>query len=289
MKVIFVINPSAGTKSHKKIEREIEDYSIQINLDYSIYKIPEEKQAGKLQSFIKEKQADVVVACGGDGTINYIGSLLLGSKIKLAIIPLGSANGLARALSIELNIPKIIDAVVRGDFYNMDVLRINEKFNCFHLGSLGLNANLVKRYEDSNSSGMWGYAKHFFDTMKHSKAGKYEININGKEISKKAEMITFANARRYGTGAIINPDGRVDDGIFEVCIFKPFPWYALFQMSYHFFMGNLKDSPFVKIHKTKKVKVVSGIKENLEVDGDIEGSFTEIEVRIMKAAIRMIR
>lgn len=289
MKVIFVINPTAGSENHQKTVREIEEYSKEISLNYDIYKVLEEKKPNKLKSFILNNNADVVVACGGDGTINYVGSLLLGSKIKLAIIPIGSANGLAKALSIDLDIKKIIDSIVKGEIYEMDVLKINEKFNCLHLSSLGLNANLVKRYEDSNSSGMWGYAKHFIDAMKQAKPHKYSFHINGKVFKKRAEMITFANAKKYGTGAVINPEGEVDDGNFEVCIFKPFPWYALFRLSYHFFMGNLKNSPLVKIIKTKEATIVSDTKEILEVDGDIKGSFTEINVKIMRAALKLIR
>lgn len=288
MKVLFVLNPSAGTKNHQKIMDELKGYCKRIELEYHIHQLADKKDPKVIRKLIEEKQIDTVVACGGDGTINFLGSIILHSDIKLAIIPLGSANGLATALSIKLNIEKIVDKIVKGEYYHMDVLRINDRFNCFHLSSLGFNARLVKLYEKSRSKGMWGYAKHFLDAIKKTKAHRYKLTFNGKKFYRKAEMITFANARKYGTGAVINPEGKIDDGKFEVCIFKPFPWYVLLHFAFLFFMGNLKDSEFVSITSTREAIIESGSKENLEIDGDIEGKFSKIHVKMMQAAIKVI-
>ena len=288
MSILFIINPTAGTQDNEKTELELWDYCNEKKLDYKVYRIPDDKEPQHLKGIIESIDPKTVIACGGDGTVNYIGNFLLHSNIKMGILPFGSANGLATELSFTLNAKELIDKIIRGKTFKMDVLKINNKHYCYHLSSMGFNAHLVRRFEESNGKGMWGYARHFFETLKKGKPHKYTFHINGAKFTRRAEMVTIANATKYGTGAVINPDGKMDDGKFEVCIFKPFPWYALFRLAYLFFMGNLKNSPFVKIISTNKTTVEAHNKEVLEVDGNIEGKVNKIEVEVLQGAINML-
>lgn len=288
MRILFILNPRSGAKNHKQTEEQLKSNCAGNAIDFKIHHLPKDKDQATLKSVISSFSPEVVVACGGDGTVNFVASVLLGTDILFSIVPLGSANGLATALGIRLEIKTIIEKILKKDFIHMDVLRINNRFNCFHLSSLGLNAQLVKKYDDADDKGMWGYAKHFVTTISQAKPKKYLFQLNGDKIEKHADMVTFANAKKYGTGAVVNPDGKINDGKFEVCIFRPFPWYQLFSLSYHFFFGNLKKSPFVKIIPTSKVKVVSESKEILEIDGDVEGEFSKIDVEVQKGALKMI-
>lgn len=288
MKILFVFNPRAGLKKHNQTKDSLISYCKEKGVEYQVHNLPKDKDENALGKLINDFSPNAVIACGGDGTVNFVGSVLLGKDILFSIVPLGSANGLATALGIKLNSKRIIDQVLEKHFIKMDVLRINDKFNCFHLSSLGLNAQLVKKYDDADDKGMWGYAKHFFTTFSQKKPKKYTLYFNGTKIKKRADMVTFANAKKYGTGAVINPDGKIDDGKFEVCIFRPISWLGLFRLAYHFFFGNLKRSPFVKIVKTSKVKVVSKEKQILEVDGDLQGEYSEIKVEIQKGVLKMV-
>lgn len=288
MRILFVINPRSGSKNHKQTEEELKAHCLANAIEFKIHFLSKDKDQATLQSIISSFSPQVVVACGGDGTVNFVGSVLLDKDILFSIVPLGSANGLATALGIRLETKIIVEKILKKKFIHMDVLHINNRFNCFHLSSLGLNAQLVKKYDDADDKGMWGYAKHFVSTIAHSKPKKYIFQLNGDKFKKHADMITFANAKKYGTGAVVNPDGKINDGKFEVCIFRPFPWYELLSLSYHFFFGNLKKSPFVKIIPTNKVQVISESKEILEIDGDVQGEFSQIDVEVQKGALKMI-
>lgn len=289
MKIFFVINPRSGvSKQHKQIEEQLVSICRAKGAESFAYTLPQEKNEKDLIKSFEDFKPDLVLACGGDGTVNFVASLLLNTDILFSIVPMGSANGLATAMDIRLEPERIIENCLKGNFINMDVLKINGSKNCFHLSSLGLNAQLVKKYDEANSKGLWGYAKHFFSTFIQKSSKNYILHLNGSTISRKADMITFANAKKYGTGAVINPDGKVDDGKFEVCIFRPISWQGLIRLAYHFFLGNLKNSPFVKIVKTSKVKLMVSSKESLEIDGDVEGEFSEVEVEIQKGALKII-
>ena len=288
MKILFVFNPRAGAGNNEPYLEKIISYCKNNRLDYKIYTVSKEKHEKELEEEISSYKPDAIIACGGDGTVNFVGSIVMGKDILFSIIPLGSANGLATALGLKRDIIFVLEKVQEGKFSKMDVLLLNSKFNCFHLSSVGFNAQLVKKYEKANSKGMWGYARHFISTLLEKKPMSYTFQLNGTTISKHADMVTFANAKKYGTGAIINPDGKIDDGKFEICIFRPFPVIEIFRMAYYFFFGNLKRSPLVKIVRTSKVVMTCKEKRTLEIDGDLVGEFDKISVEVQKGALKMI-
>ena len=100
-----------------------------------------------------------IVAVGGDGTVSLVAKQLLGSSIPLAILPGGSANGMATELNIPKDPSSALDIIVDGKEKKCDVLKINENNICIHLSDLGLNARIVKYFDKNTMRGMWGYAR----------------------------------------------------------------------------------------------------------------------------------
>ena len=238
---------------------------------------------------LSSEETDLLLICGGDGTINLAVTCLQEHDIEVdsAIIPLGSANGMAKDLNIPQETHAALQLIKSGKVKNIDVMRVNNRFSV-HLSDLGFNANLIRKFEMYGSRGKWNYARHFFKVLGEQSYSEYSILMNGEIISFKAQMVAFANARRYGTGAVINPNGRWDDGKFEICMFRPYPWYALFGITWRFFTGNINSSPYVQIVSTREAMVMVNPEEVLQIDGEVIGTTSKVEVSISNKPFRAI-
>jgi YegS/Rv2252/BmrU family lipid kinase len=288
-KLLFIINPKSGNSDKSRLEEQIKSVCAKNNKEYAVFYTTAENDSEKMREKISEYQPDTLVACGGDGTVNLVAQLLLNSEIQLGIIPLGSANGLAYELEIEEDIEESLDIILRGRTISMDAIRINEEFICLHLSDLGFNAKMIREFESSGERGMLAYAKAFFSSLVDKETNEFRIEFNGTQKSIKAEMIVMANASSYGSGAVINPGSQLDDGSFELVIFKPIPLKDLLSLTLESFLGDIKNSPYVEIFKVEEAIIYCNKSELLQVDGELNGEHQEVKAKIMKGAISVIR
>ncbi len=263
----------------------IEQYCPEKNWQYQLLETTGEGDAARIEEAIAGFSPDTAVACGGDGTVNLVSRALLGKECRLGIIPLGSANGLATEFGISKNIEEALDVLDAGKVVTMDALKVNGEHFCFHLSDIGYNAKLIESFEREGARGQLGYARQFLRTMRERPVSKYEVETAGRRFKERAVMITFANARRYGTGAAVNPRGQIDDGRFEVCIFRPWPRWYIFWLGILFFIGRLDESRYVKILSVKDVIVRTALPLPLQVDGELLGERVEVQVEILKEKV----
>ncbi len=288
-KLLFIINPISGGIEKKGLKSKISDICERDGITCSFLKTTGRNDKRHIIDKIDEVSPTDVIACGGDGTVNLVAQVLLERNAKLGIVPLGSANGLAEELGILEDLDVALDIIVRNNAAEIDALYVNEKHLCLHLSDVGLNAKLVKRFERKSGRGKLGYARHFFETLFKQKPIKFTFKTEDQSFEERAEMVVFANAKKYGTGAIVNPVGKIDDGLFEVCIFKPYPWYAIFRLTYLFFTGKLNYSPFVKIFSTKSITIEGDKPEHLQVDGETVGKHRKISVALASNKLKILK
>jgi len=149
LKLLFVINPVSGGKEKQDWESSIREYFKDIPHMAEFYLLNGESDKRSLQHYIETLNPDRVVAVGGDGTVKMVTELLKETSIPLGIIPAGSANGMAKELAIPLEIEEALDIIMEGRCEKVDVIKINEEEICLHVSDIGLNAMLVKYFEDS--------------------------------------------------------------------------------------------------------------------------------------------
>ena len=166
-------------------------------------------------------------------------------------------------------------------------MRINDK-TCIHLADVGLNARVVKRFEKDPKRGLLTYARHLFGEMFLLKTYTFRIVIDGVKIKRKGVSITFANASKYGTGAVINPEGKLDDGKFELVIIKPFPGIKLLSIAWKMFVNRLHTSDYVEIISCRNAQVFSNKKTTLQIDGEVFGKVKEIGIKSIPRALTVI-
>ena len=284
-KVLFVINPRSGTARENTLKELISEQAESQDFDFQIYNMTGNDEA-RIRTEIKRFRPSIVAAAGGDGTMKMMAGLLADTNTTLAIIPYGSANGMARELQIP-NIDFALELLSKGRKKKVDLININNEI-CMHLSDIGLNARVVKRFEKDPKRGKLTYAKHLFGEMFFLKSYRFQINHDGKNIRRKGVSITFANATKYGTGAVINPIGILDDGKFELIIVKPFPRIQLLSIAWKMFVGKLHTSDYVEIIPCINATVISSRKTTLQVDGEVIGRVKEINLSVMPKALTVL-
>ncbi len=286
----FVINPVAGGNKKDGLSEALLELCAQNNVRAEFFHLTGGKDAAAIQAKIEAITPDVVVACGGDGTINLIGSLLLGSTTSLGVLPCGSANGLATELGMTTAIEDNFATWLAGHTLDMDVIRINGQHLCFHLADVGTNARLIQQYDTLSIRGrlgyLWGFLRVFF--KRYAVRMRLDVDGHDRPHKIKVEMAVFANARKYGTGAIINPEGKLDDGFFEVCLFRLIPFWQLFGLVYHLFTGTLTRSPYARVLRTQQAHLLLSQPLPLQVDGEVLAEVQEVKAEICTDKLKII-
>ena len=285
LKILFVINHKSGAGNDTSLKGLIAKVAKAEGFDFQIYSMTGNDEEN-IRAEIKKFKPSIVSAAGGDGTVKLIAKILANTRIILSIIPYGSANGMAKELAIT-KIDFALELLSQGNPKPIDLVDINGEI-CVHLADVGLNARVVKRFEKDTKRGIITYAKHLFGEMFLLKNYRFQISYDGKNIIRKAVSITFANASKYGTGAVINPEGILDDGKFELVIVKPFPRIKLLSIAWKMFVGRLHTSDYVEIISCKKATVVSNRRTTLQIDGEVIGKVKKINSKVMPKALRVL-
>ena len=282
-KLLFVINPRSGKKP-LDWEKIIHDHFKKLPHQVIIFNLLGNNDAELLKQKINELSPDVVIAVGGDGTVKLVAENLLRSNTLLGIIPAGSANGMAKELAIPEAREKVFEILLEGHTKIIDLIRINNEW-CMHLSDVGLNAQLVKYFQSSKKRGWWGYARSSLKVLWNRKLMRIQISSDTQSIVRHAFMVVIANARKYGTGATINPEGSVEDGFFEVVIVRRLSWAELLKML-------ISHKPFdpekIEVIKTKRATLTCKRKYHFQVDGEYRGRVNLVEAKIETGQIRVI-
>ena len=277
---LFIVNPISGNIDKTELMQDILTFAAKYDIEIIPYLTvgnPSDKNA--ITALYKKFQPQRVIVAGGDGTIKQVAEILQNEKALFGIIPVGSANG----LSVDLNLPKRLnDNLYIAFLHNpiaMDMISINGKV-CLHLSDLGLNATLVKNYEASATRGKIGYAMQIITTIREDELPfKVTINANNQEYKSEARMVVIANSQKYGTGVTINPNGQVNDGVFEIVILKTLDLITLTKI----LSGNMaiiEDE--IEIIPTTYAKITTNHPTSFQIDGEYHGEQTVLHATILQ-------
>jgi YegS/Rv2252/BmrU family lipid kinase len=281
---LFVNNPISGGKTKTDWEAAIRQYFESRDSNIEFFMLTGENDSESVKHWIEKLKPAKVIAVGGDGTVTMVAKEVLGSEIALGILPAGSANGMARELNIPLTVNEALDVVDKGHTKNADVIDVNGHV-CLHLSDIGLNAQLVKHFEEGNVRGKFGYATKVLKTLWMKSAMSVTVDVKGKQETMNALMVVLANARMYGTGAVINPEGDLYDGHFEVVIMKRLALSELLKMW-------LKPQPFnpkkIDIFPATSVNINTTRRVHFQVDGEYLGKVHNVNANIIAGQLKII-
>ena len=284
--VAFVINPVAGGKKKENIIQLISE-NLSAETPYDIFVWEEKNNFGEIQKQITSGKYDVVVAVGGDGTVNEVAKNLIHTDIIFGIIPRGSGNGLARTLGIPMDTIGAIQVIETGEVKIIDSGLINEK-NFFCTSGIGFDAHIGKLFVTSKKRGLSSYFKITVRELFNYRAKSYSISSNGNEALTKAFLITFANAGQYGNDFYIAPEAKLDDGKLHVAILKPFNVLSIFPLLIKILSKRAHKSKSINTSTTQNLKITGLKNVDIHFDGEPGTAENEIEVKINPASLKVI-
>lgn len=286
--ISFIVNPISGVQSKGAILELIPKHLDLNQFDYKILSTEYAGHATVLAREAVEEGCDVVVAIGGDGTINEVARSLVHTSVALGVIPCGSGNGLARHLHIPMEPLGAIKVLNRFEIEELDYGKINN-IPFFCTCGVGFDAFVSSKFAHSEKRGMLTYLENTLLEGLNYKSDTYEIEIEGGEASKhKAFLIACANASQYGNNAYIAPHASMSDGLMDVTIMEPFTMLEAPQIAIQLFNRTLLQNSRIKTFRCSKIHIHREHSGVIHYDGDPILVETDIDVQIIEKGLKMI-
>ncbi|BFM43783.1 diacylglycerol kinase family lipid kinase [Flavobacterium sp. CFS9] len=282
--ILFVVNPISGDLDKSDVIEAVQEFAAAHHFDLEVYETTGQHDQKEIQSIYNQYHPERIIVAGGDGTIKMVAEAMEQFDVIIGILPAGSANG----LSVDLNLPDTLEENLKIAFLHhyieMDMISINGK-KSIHLSDIGVNANLVKNYEESNLRGLWGYALQAYSALKESEEPFVAtISANNETVEHTARMIVIANSQKYGTGVIINPNGAMNDGKFELVILKSLDLLLIGKI----ITGNMPiDSEDIVIISTDKAMIKTDYPVNFQIDGEYCGAQSSLDIHILHKQMKI--
>ena len=249
-KIVFIINPISGTVSAEEIAKEC-----------------------------KELGVDVVVAVGGDGTVNEVARGITNSDTALGIIPCGSGNGLARHLMLPMDFKKDIDILNQCEIHDLDYGIINEHaFFC--TCGMGFDAFISMKFAAAGKRGLTTYVENVLKEGLNYKPETYRIED--------AFLISCANASQYGNNAYIAPHASMHDGMLDVIIMEPFDALEAPQVAIEMLNKTLDKNQKIKTFRTKHIRIHREKPGVIHFDGDPVMADADVDIRLIPGGIKVV-
>lgn len=282
--ILLVVNPISGDIDKVEITTLVSEFAANLGVNLEFYTTTGEDDIENIKTLYDKFLFERILVAGGDGTIKMVAEAMEEHDVILGILPAGSANGLAVDLNLPTTIEENLEIAFSGDAKAIDMIAINGK-KSIHLSDIGLNADLVKNYENGSIRGKIGYMLQTVSTLIDLEP-PFFATITGDfpTVACEARMIVIANSQKYGTGVTINPAGLMDDGLFELVILKNMDLVLFGKI----ITGNMPiDDEDVEIISAKKATITTQQPVNFQIDGEYCGKQTKLDIAILHQQIKV--
>ncbi len=285
-KVLFIINKYAGTGYLSELEGCIIDICATHDVTCSIEFTRSRGHATELAKEANEKGFELVVAVGGDGTINEVAQGVIHTTMPMGILPKGSGNGLSRHLEIPLTLRYAVESLFTSELINMDILLVNGKLS-LNVSGIGFDGHIANLFDQTKQRGLIGYAslsiKEFFRYNEFAAT----LQVNELQLPRKAFIIAFANSSQYGNNARIAPNASVCDGLMHINIIQKIPAYRA-DFMVRLFAATVHQSTFCELITSNKVSVTTPYPVALHIDGEPSGMHQSFTAEVIPGALQLL-
>ena len=250
-------------------------------------KIAFTEYAGHAELLAREATEDVVVAVGGDGTVNEVARGIVGTDKILGIIPCGSGDGLARHLGLSHNIERAFRTIEEGECKRMDAAEVNDRL-FFSVCGVGFDAVVSERFAKSGKRGLVSYIRQGLKSWLNYAPEKYTIEIDGKELTTEALFITIGNSNQWGNNAKITPLADCCDGVLDITIVEKFGVLELPLLALRLMTGTLHRSRKVRCYKGKSIRITRQSEGTAHADGDWFIAPKVLDIKILPSALKVM-
>lgn len=295
-KILYIINPIAGTGSFNQLKKTIERTTHAAGIPFECITSNVSANYTAVKAKIKEEGFTDVVIAGGDGTVSQVINALRETAIQFGILPVGSGNGLARTAKIPIDPQEAMELIFKETGKPTDGFSVNGQFACM-LSGLGFDATVAHSFARQSTRGFYTYAKEVIKKIGGATPYLFEVSVEGYTLSLQAYMISIANANQYGNNFTIAPFAKLNDGLLDVFILlkqskTSMFWQTLKQLlGYNPISQTGVHAPASKILHWQTAALTIQNKEGaaLHIDGDPAPLENELTIRVLPQAFRLIR
>jgi diacylglycerol kinase (ATP) len=295
-KIIYLINPVSGVKAKSSVQELIIKRTREKKIDFDIIRTNAKGEYAFLKHKIAAEKITDVVICGGDGTVNAVAAALLGTNVRIGIIPVGSGNGLAFAAKLPKQPGKALDIIFSGQASFIDGFYINHEFSCMLCG-IGFDALVAHEFAKQKKRGLQTYIRVSLTNFFKAKPYNFEIQHHKKSFPANAFLITVSNSNQFGNNFTIAPKASLNDGLLDVVIVKKMnkfalPFFMLQQITGINAVQDLdKDTSKKNIiyFQTPELTIHNGSRAPLHVDGEPRETSESFTIKVIGRAINLIQ
>ncbi len=285
-KALLIINPISGTSNKKGLDQRVQ--SRLAEKDISVDTVWT-KASGDATNLAREAAADgydIVIAAGGDGTINETAIALCGTGVTLGIIPCGSGNGLARHLNIPIDISGAIDVIANGRAEVIDHGSVNEHpFFCTF--GAGFDAAVSHKFAQSKHRGKYTYIRNTFREYVHYRPEEYVITANGQVITERAFVVSVCNASQYGNNAYIAPHASICDGLLDVTIIHYGNILSTALVGLDLMLGSIEKNMLIHTFRAEELSIERKDVGAVHIDGEPLLLDARLDVKCHKHSLKV--
>ncbi|MDM1073947.1 diacylglycerol kinase family lipid kinase [Empedobacter brevis] len=253
-KIIFIINPIAGKGKGRLIETEIRNYFRLKSVHFETFLTEKRGHATVLTNQAIAQNPKIIVACGGDGTINEVAQALVGSTIALGIIPIGSGNGLAANLHIPKTIEKAFETILNANMNKIDAGKINEKYFFSNIG-FGIDADVINHYAHTKTRNLLGYIAASTKAIFKYHPKKFSIELDHQHFLEDNYYFLFcSNSNEAGYGISFSPKAKLNDGKLDFLAVKKLNFIKQIQFSAYVLGKRIEKMNEAKVLQVDSIK-----------------------------------
>lgn len=292
MNVFAIVNPLSGAGANPDVAARrvtlLKDRFRAAGIDGEVHVTERPRHATELATQAIARGAALVVAWGGDGTINEIGAVVAGTEATLAIIPAGSGNGFARELLIPPAPDAALDIALRGRVRAIDVGEISGR-PFFNIAGIGFDAVIADRFNacEMGKRGMWPYVRISLREAFRYRAARYRITLDGERFERDALLVAFANGREYGNKIRLAPHAVLDDGRLEAVVVDDRTPLARLWSGRHVALGSADRASGVLWRSVVSAEVETDGELWYHVDGEPGRTYGSASFRIRPGALKV--
>ncbi len=286
-RIRFIVNPISGTQGKDYILSLLDE---KIDKNKFLWDVVYTERAGhaiEIAALAAEEKIDVVVAIGGDGTINEVGRSLVHTDTALGIIPCGSGNGLARHLHIPMEPRKALEVINDGVQDIIDYGKING-LDFFCTCGVGFDAFVSLKFANAGKRGLLTYLEKTLQESLTYQPETYEIDTDDGVYKYKAFLIACGNASQYGNNAYITPRAALNDGLLDVTVLEPFTVLDVPTLAFQLFNKTIDQNSRIKTFRAKKLRIRRSKPGVVHFDGDPIEEGKDVNIEIIQKGLRVI-
>ena len=285
--LVFIVNPKSGANRKKEIAQAVAEHLDREKYTFEIRDTEYAKHGTTLARDAAEAGAYAVVAVGGDGSVNDIIQGIHGFETKLAIIPKGSGNGMARTLGIPLDTAGAMQVINNGSITPIDLGFANDKAFISNSG-VAFDALIAKKFAKSKRRGLMMYSWLITKYLWRYKCWHWDITVDGQTIREQAFVVNVANGQQYGYNFKIAPMADCTDGTLDLILVRKFPKVLGGMLAVRGLTGTIAKSPYVKHYRGRRITVTNPALNLFQTDGDAHHCENTIDYSVVPGGLKIM-